>query len=590
MFPFCPLKHTKKWFIIPGSMHKAAQLYAWILGQMRGYDYMSASSKKKLRSEERAAKLTERQLAAQKEAKKLNLMTRLFVAVLAVIVVVAVVIGATRFVSNSGIREKNTVALTVDSHEISNAEMNYFFIDAVNNFTQSYGSYITLFGLDTTKPLDEQIVNEELGTTWADDFMNQATETAKSIYAMYDAAVAAGHTLSDAEKAAMEATLSNMKAYAMLYGYEDTESYLKAMYGTGSTEESFRKYMETNQLAQSYYNAYSAGLTYDDAALRAADAEDPSLYNAYSYNFYNLNVSKFLTGGTEAEDGSITYSDEERAAAVKAAVKAAEEAAKALVAEDYETVADLDAAIAALEINAEVENAATTAVVDADKGSVMSILRDWVTDPARQVGDITFIENASTSTADDGTENKTVSSYYVVMFTGMNDNTFALKNVRHILVAFQGGSYDSNTGVTTYSEQEKLDAKMKAEQLLADWESGKATEEIFAEMANTNSDDGDGTTGGLYTDIYPGQMVTAFNDWCFDESRKVGDTGIVETQYGYHVMFFSGNSDITYRNFLITNVLRNQDTNAWYAGLIEAQTVIEGNTEYVDTDLVLSRG
>ena len=547
---------------------------------------MSASSKKKLRSEERAAKLTERQLAAQKEAKKLTLMTRLFVAVLAVIVVVAVFIGVTRFIENSGIREKNTVALTVDSHEISNAEMNYFFIDAVNNFTQTYGSYISLFGLDTTKPLDEQIVNEELGTTWADDFMAQAAETAQSIYAMYDAAVAAGHTLTEAEVASMDATLSNLKAYALLYGYEDTESYLKAMYGSGSTEESFRKYMETNQLAQSYYSAYSAGLTYDAAALQAEDDEDPSVYNFYSYNYYNLNVSKFLTGGTEAEDGSITYSDEQRAAAEKAA----EEAAKALVAEEIASVEDLDAAIAAMDVNAEVEDATSTAVADVDKGSVLSVVRDWVTDPARKVGDITYVENATTSTADDGTETKTVSGYYIVMFTGMEDNTFALKNVRHILVAFQGGSYDSSTGTTTYSEQEKLDAKMAAEQLLADWQSGKANEETFAKMANDNSDDGDGTTGGLYEDIYPGQMVTNFNDWCFDESRKVGDTGIVETEYGYHVMFFSGNSETTYREYLIESVLRSEDTNAWYAALIEAQTVTEGNTEYVDTDLILSNG
>ena len=547
---------------------------------------MSASSKKKLRSEERAAKLTERQLAAQKEAKKLTLMTRLFVAVLAVIVVVAVFIGVTRFIENSGIREKNTVALTVDSHEISNAEMNYFFIDAVNNFTQTYGSYISLFGLDTTKPLDQQIVNEELGTTWADDFMSQAAETAKSIYAMYDAAIAAGHTLTEAEEASMNATLSNLKAYALLYGYEDTESYLKAMYGSGSTEESFRKYMQTNQLAQSYYNAYSAGLTYDAAALQAEDDEDPSVYNFYSYNYYNLNVSKFLTGGTEAEDGSITYTDEERAAAVEAA----EAATKALVTEEIASVEDLDAAIAAMDVNAEVESAASTAVEDVDKGSVLSVVRDWVTDPARKVGDITYVENATTSTADDGSETKTVSGYYIVMFTGMEDNTFALKNVRHILVAFQGGTYDSTTGTTTYSDQEKLDAKMAAEQLLADWQGGKATEETFAEMANTNSDDGDGTTGGLYEDIYPGQMVTAFNDWCFDESRKEGDTGIIETEYGYHVMFFSGNSETTYREYLIESVLRSEDTNAWYAALIEAQTVVEGNTEYVDTDLVLSQG
>ena len=547
---------------------------------------MSASSKKKLRSEERAAKMTERQLAAQKEAKKVTLMTRLFVAVLTVIIVAAVFIGTTRFIENSGIRERNTVALTVDSHEISNAEMNYFFIDAVNNFSQTYGSYISLFGLDTTKPLDEQIVNEETGTTWADDFLSTATETAKSIYAMYDAAVAAGHTLTEAEISSMDATVSNLQAYALLYGYEDTESYLKAMYGVGSTVESFRKYMETNQLAQSYYNAYSASLTYDDAALRAEDSEDPTLYNSYSYNYYNLNVSKFLTGGTTAEDGSVTYSDEERAAAVKAA----EEAAKALVAEEIASVEDLDAAIAAMEVNAEVENAASTAVTDADKGSVLSVVRDWVTDPERKVGDVTYIENASTSTADDGTETKTVSGYYIVMFTGMNDNTFALKNVRHILVAFEGGTYDSTTGTTTYSEEEKLTAKLAAEELLADWQGGKATEETFAEMANTNSDDGDGTTGGLYEDIYPGQMVTAFNDWCFDEANKPGDTGIVETEYGYHVMYMVGDSETNYRDYLIESVLRSEDTNAWYAELIEAQTVTEGNTEYVDTDLVLSNG
>ena len=35
-------------------------------------------------------------------------------------------------------------------------------------------------------------------------------------------------------------------------------------------------------------------------------------------------------------------------------------------------------------------------------------------------------------------------------------------------------------------------------------------------------------------------MVQAFNDWCFDESRAYGDYGLVQTNYGYHVMFFVG--------------------------------------------------
>jgi hypothetical protein len=33
-------------------------------------------------------------------------------------------------------------------------------------------------------------------------------------------------------------------------------------------------------------------------------------------------------------------------------------------------------------------------------------------------------------------------------------------------------------------------------------------------------------------------MVPAFNDWCFDEAREPGHSGIVKTEYGYHVMYF----------------------------------------------------
>ena len=38
-------------------------------------------------------------------------------------------------------------------------------------------------------------------------------------------------------------------------------------------------------------------------------------------------------------------------------------------------------------------------------------------------------------------------------------------------------------------------------------------------------------------------MVEEFNDWIFDENRKPGDTDIVETVYGYHVMYFVSFAD-----------------------------------------------
>ena len=115
---------------------------------------MSASSKKKLRNELEAAKLTERQVAEQKEAKKVRLYTIAFAAVMVVILAIAVTIGVTQTVSTSGIREKNIVTMTVDGTELNNAELNYFSVDVLNNFYSQNGRYAALFGLDVTKPLN----------------------------------------------------------------------------------------------------------------------------------------------------------------------------------------------------------------------------------------------------------------------------------------------------------------------------------------------------------------------------------------------------------------------------------------------------
>ena len=81
---------------------------------------MSASSKKKLRKEQEAAKLTDKQLSEQKEAKKTKLYTIAFVAVMTALLVVAICVGVNQVINNSGIREKNTIAYTVGDHKINN--------------------------------------------------------------------------------------------------------------------------------------------------------------------------------------------------------------------------------------------------------------------------------------------------------------------------------------------------------------------------------------------------------------------------------------------------------------------------------------
>ena len=72
-------------------------------------------------------------------------------------------------------------------------------------------------------------------------------------------------------------------------------------------------------------------------------------------------------------------------------------------------------------------------------------------------------------------------------------------------------------------------------------------------------------------------MADTFNDWCFDSSRQAGDTGIVETTYGYHVMYFSGYSTEydSYQDYLVENTLRSNDYNAWFDAKAESYPISE---------------
>lgn len=107
-------------------------------------------------------------------------------------------------------------------------------------------------------------------------------------------------------------------------------------------------------------------------------------------------------------------------------------------------------------------------------------------------------------------------------------------DVRHILIQTRTDESGAEDWAATLAE---------AERILALWESSP-TEEHFAALAEEYTEDpGSQSTGGLYTDVQPGQMVQTFNDWCFKAGRQSGDTGIVQTSYGYHIMYFVAHAD-----------------------------------------------
>lgn len=132
---------------------------------------------------------------------------------------------------------------------------------------------------------------------------------------------------------------------------------------------------------------------------------------------------------------------------------------------------------------------------------------------------------------------------------GINkDETPATINVRHILIAPEGekAGTDEN-GNAVYSEEQLAAAKEKAQALYDQWLAGEATETSFADLVKDNSTDtGSVSNGGLYENVTPNRMVEEFNDWCFDPARKPGDTGLVETIFGCHIMYFVSASEKTY--------------------------------------------
>ena len=538
---------------------------------------MSASKKKQLRSEN-AGKMTERQIAEQKEAKKVKIYSIAFVVVLVALIVFAVVISVNRSVEARGVHEKNTIAATIGSHELSNAELSYYYIDYVNNYVNTYGSYLSLFGLDTSKTLDQQVYSSETGETWADFFISQAASTAQSTLSLADAADAEGFTLPEEQQTQIDLLSTNLDSYAKIYGYKDADAFLKAQYGNGSSKEDYLAYYSRNLLASAYQTAHQDALSYTNDQIREADSQDPTKYSSYSYAQYHVPTSKFLTGGTTDENGTTTYTAAERDAAMVAAKAAI---APLLKTADLE---ELNTAIGEMTINEGTEASATVYTNQARSG-INTYLTDWITDEARQEGDITSIEVPSTVTDENGEDLETVSAYYVVMYTGKNDNETDLINVRHILVGFSGDQNEDGT----YTDEVKEAARTSAEEILNEWKSGDATEDSFAELANSKSTDtGSNTNGGLYENVYPGQMVAAFNDWCFDADRKAGDTGIVETSYGYHVMYFVGATGETYRDYQIVNDLRTADMNTWLEGLLENYTVTMGDTSYMRKNISLS--
>lgn len=124
---------------------------------------------------------------------------------------------------------------------------------------------------------------------------------------------------------------------------------------------------------------------------------------------------------------------------------------------------------------------------------------------------------------------------------GIEKSDVNMINVRHILIQPTETNEDGSYTDAAWEEAEKA-----AQAVYDEWKNGERTEAAFALLAAENSVDSSASNGGLIENVYPGQMVETFDAWCFDASRQSGDTDVVKSPFGYHVMYFSSECEHPY--------------------------------------------
>ncbi len=540
----------------------------------------SSKSKAEIYREERKERLNK---AAKKNAKNIRARTNaieILKKVLAVAVVVAILVGiGWKIVDSFGIIEKNTTALTIGDMKVSQTEYNYFYKQSYSSlssmesyYSQSGYSYTGYnFASDPRESTNGQ-TGEDGKPIYLSEFLEDyTTESIHQVYALYQEAMADGYTLSDEQKAEIDEQIASIKESAAENNYS-LNAYLRASYTDGLTEKGLRRIFEITAISSGYYEAKTAEIN-DTITVDAAKSE----FAANKKEYVNIDISYYAFPYSKVETESQAETDEQRQKRQNEANAVVDGKAKAI----YELITDeasFNKAIGEYEAseNEKVKYDEAETYVDVldttdfaeVKTAISEEAANWVFDAARAVGHKTFI------TTDTGA--------YIILIRSLPYESPSV-DVRHILVKFNAKS-------STPTDEEKMAANKKANEILDGFNklaADQKTEKAFAKLAEEKSEDtGSANNGGLIEDIKAdGSYVKNFEKWSVDKARKAGDTGIVETEYGYHVMYFVENNGPAWESQILTK-LRTEAADAHFEPIVKAE---EGKYKLEKNEAVLGK-
>lgn len=485
------------------------------------------------KAQERAEKQKEQEKLRRRQ-KRIKIAAAILVPCFAVVLIGAIVLGS---LSAAGKFLRSTISVTSDSYEIDNAMMSYFF----NSQVQYYLSNTSSSSIDQTKSLKSQKYSDS--QTWFDYFMASTKAQVQRLVVLAEAAKAEGMELTAEEKESIESQLNAIDQQAQAQG-TTFNKYIASIYGNGVTREDVQRCLELYTLANSFYEQKYNGFTYSDEVLESYFEENQQTLTVYSYKSYTIN----------AEFDS-DASDDVKNEALAAAKASADELAACTTSEAFDAWVDAFLKETGEDDEEEIAKTLESTLNEDTTYSSSSEIAKWAYEDGRKAGDTKVIE---------GTNKYTVA----LLVKAPAREEYLTKNVRHILFTED-----------TYGSAEA--ALNQATTVRKEFSNGEQTAEAFGALAEKYSEDtGSSTNGGQYLNIRKGQMVEAFEDWCFDEARTVGETGIVETDYGYHLMYFEGDGDIAWKA-KATEAKRAEDYEALYE-TYESQYAVSFSDKLLD--------
>lgn len=326
-------------------------------------------------------------------------------------------------------------------------------------------------------PLDEQMYDQESGLTWQQYLLELSLNIWKQFRVMTDQAKKAGFEIPEEYQQHLDGLEESLAASAENNGFDSVNDLLSEDICTGCTLEDYKYYLELYYWDALYY----------DELVDKAEISDEDLEAYYEANKEAVEKAGFTKDG-------------------------------GLLINVRNILVEPDGA----------EDEHTEMEWEACYNKADALLNQWLQGARTEES---FAQLATEHSSDkesfkNGGLYQYVSEYY-----------FGSVDVRHILIMPEGGT-KNESGITVYTEAEWEACRQKAQKIYDEYLNGKRTEEHFSSLAVEHSEDSNASSGGIYEDVLKTEMVDTFDAWIFDKSRKPGDTGLVKTQYGYHIMYF----------------------------------------------------